>query len=194
MTLPVTTVTTRARSADTLSDQDYRDIYTELRSKCPLRQFADLIHSAVSFAWWSKYERGEASLSRERRNELRAAVGLPALPPTVADASARADPDATVYQVGQQAADRLILVGADVREPLTLRINGSVSTLPDPVADLVPKAPVTPVTAHRTRPPRSSIVLYRSTWESLNAARLRNGQTWDQFLAGWVGQLTSPAD
>ena len=82
MTPPVTIITTNASSADTLADGDYRDIYDELRQKCPLRQFAETIHSAVSFAWWNKYERGEAVLNRERRNELRtAAVARPSKSP-----------------------------------------------------------------------------------------------------------------
>ena len=174
----VTLVTTRSRSADDLTDTDYRDIYDELRSKCPLRQFADLIHSQVSFAWWSKYERGDAALTRARRAELRAAVGLPVLPPAVADVLATVDPDATIYQIGAGAADRVVMLAGV--ESVTMRLNGALQILDN---DPVQVCHVTAVTAPSRQRSTKSLSVRRETWERLNNARLRAGLTWDEFLA-----------
>lgn len=192
MTPPVTFITTNAVRADTLTNQDYRDIYDELRQKCPLRQFAETIHSAVSFAWWNKYERGEAVLNRERRNELRAAVGLPALPATVAEACATADPDATVYQVGVAPADRLILIGADAPTPLDLHINGSLGILSGAAESGAVEGPqqshVTPVTAPKRRATTKAVRFSPDRWERLSLLRKEADMTWDEF-ADWVLQL-----
>jgi len=176
----VTIVTARAASADELSAADYRDIYAELRSKCPLRQFTDLIHSAVSFAWWSKYERGEADLNHDRRNELRAAVGLPALPPAVSAVTAAIDPDATVYLVGAGAPDRVVMVGAETTEPLTMRLNGNLRIVADEPA---PTPHVTGVTRPRDRSNYSGLSIRRETKNRLADARRRSGLTWDEFVA-----------
>jgi hypothetical protein len=191
MTPTVTIVTARAASRDALTDADYRDIYDEIRQKASLRQFVDAIHSAVSFAWWSKYESGSAALNRERRNELRAAVGLPPLPPTVAEAVAAADPDATVYQVGAAPSDRLILIGADAHEPLALHINDNLTVLEHPerrASNGAPESHVTGVTSPRTRPPRKTIELSPERRDRLAALKNEAGLTWDEF-ADWVLQL-----
>lgn len=195
MEAPVTRVTAGAKSADGLSEQDYRDIFDELRSKCTLRRFADLIHSAVSFAWWGKYENYEAVLNRERRAELRAAVGLPALPATVAEAVADVDPDATVYRVGAGRPDRVVLVGSDVAGPLTMRLNGTLERVGEPAdGDPAEDAPVTPVTRARTRASRGSIVVDRVLWERLNARRLARGVSWPEFLDALAGDLSQMED
>ena len=194
----VSLVTASSQSADTLTDADYRDIYDELRSKCPLRQFADLIHGQVSFAWWSKYERGEASLTRSRRAELRAAVGLPALPPAVADVLATVDPDATIYQIGAGASDRVLLVGSDV-PAVNLRLNGNCT-----VESVYPFAPagasvahnphVTAVTPPRDRSSYAGLSVRRETKNRLDAARVRSGLTWDEFLSSWASRLEEEED
>lgn len=199
MTPSVTILTSQAASSDQLTDGDYRDIYDELRQKCPLRQFAETIHSVVSFAWWNKYERGEAVLNRERRNELRAAVGLPALPATVAEACATADPDATVYQVGAAPADRLILIGADAHGPLDLHINGNLAVI-DASASVgandhspLPPQPaqqshVTPVTAPKRRAMTKAVRFSPDRWQRLSLLRKEADMTWDEF-ADWLLQL-----
>jgi hypothetical protein len=192
----VTLITRRAGSADDLTEQDYREIYDELRSKCPLRQFAEAIHSQVSFAWWSKYERGEAHLTRARRAELRAAVGLPALPPAVADVLAGVDPDASVYQVGESSTicppDRVILVEAEAHEPLTLRLNGDLQIVGmdgmDGMDKAVENGHVTGVTRTRRRVATKAIRLYPETWERLSALRREAGMSWEEF-GGWVAEL-----
>lgn len=190
MTPSVTILTSQAASSDQLTDGDYRDIYDELRQKCPLRQFAETIHSAVSFAWWNKYERGEAVLNRERRNELRAAVGFPALPATVAEACATVDPDATVYQVGVAPADRLILIGADAHDPIDLHINGNLAVIdgrggPACPPDQAQQSHVTPVTAPKRRVPTKAVRFSPDRWERLSLLRKEADMTWDEF-ADWI--------
>ena len=132
MTPPVTLVT-RDATLDNLSAADYRDIYDELRGRdaatggyaVSLDKFVTLVTSAYSKAQWSKYHNGETALTRTMRNELRRAVGLPALPPTVAEATAQASPDAAVWQVGDGPAEHVIMVTTP--EPITLHVNGAVS-------------------------------------------------------------------
>jgi hypothetical protein len=60
------------------------------------------------------------------RNELRRAMALPLLPPTVADATAQASPDAAVWSVGEGVAEHVILVSST---PVTLHVNGAVQTV-----------------------------------------------------------------
>lgn len=145
--IAVTLVTQRAAAADTLSAADYRDIYAELRSKMSLRQFCALTGSRVSIAWWSKWEAdADAELPRARRAELRAAVGLASLPPTIAEAVAGVDPDAAIYQIGAAPATRVALVGGDVGA-VDLRVNGNCSVVS--VSQSVSSV-VTPVTRPRT--------------------------------------------
>ena len=152
----VVTLVTRDASLDDLSVADYRDIYDELRARdaaagtygVSLDKFVTLVTSAYSKAQWSKYHNGETALTRTMRNELRRAVGLPLLPPTVADATAAASPDAAVWQVGIGPAEHVIMVASP--EPLTLHVNGAVSAASDAAA--MPCLPaVTPVTQARRR-------------------------------------------
>jgi hypothetical protein len=187
----VTTVTTRAVSADDLSESDYREIYTELREQTTLRKFAEVIESQYSFAWWSKFEREVGQLTRPARQELRRAVGLPALPPTVDEAMAGVDPDATVYRVDdrqqtaddRRQADRVVLVA--VRGPVSLNLNGDLEVVecaPDgQERDYV----VTGVTRRRQR---KGVSIRPTTWESLNDARKQAGKTWDEFLTDLIGK------
>lgn len=183
MTPTVTRVTGGAAAAETLSAQDYRDIYDELRHKCALRQFAETISSGVSFAWWSKYERDESmTLPWARRNELRRAVGLPELPPEPGAvlATATVDPDARVWQVGQGAADHVVMVGQDVHEPMLLRLNGDlgVCLVDNPSSG----SPVTSRTAPQVRSKRASIHLSVALAERLSEARKTANMTWEAFI------------
>lgn len=132
MAQPVTLVT-RDATLDDLSMQDYRDIYDELRERddrnnsyaVSLDKFVTLVSSQYSKAQWSKYHNGETTLTRAMRNELRRCVGLKPLPPTVAEATATASPDAAVWSIGDGPAEHVIMVTAS--EPLTLHVNGAVS-------------------------------------------------------------------
>ena len=170
----VPTVTARAASADELTAADYRDIYDELRHKMSLPQFVELLGSSYSIAWWSKYERGEtAQLTRTARQELRRAVGLAPLPPTVAEAVASADPDATVYLVGATPADRLIMIAAAHHAPLTLRNRRRGAAA---------RIPCNPGYTHTQPPDAQNGNRSIATWQRLSAARPQ-GETWDAFLA-----------
>lgn len=171
--MALVTEVTRNAESDTLTASDYREIYEELRSNHTLRQFVAMTQTRYSIAWWSKYERGELELTREARNELRQAVGMPQLAPTVAEAVASADPNATVYRVGERRPNRIVLVGHD--EPLTMRLNGSLT-----VDDVVPDVRVTAVT-RRAR--RVSVKLDTALHDRLNQARMAKGLTWAEFLS-----------
>ena len=59
------------------------------------------------------------------RNELRRYYGKPPLPPTVAESTAGASPDAAVWQVGEGVPEHVIMV--TTAHPLTLHVNGSVT-------------------------------------------------------------------
>ena len=187
----VTLVTARVAAADDLPDGDYREIYDELRSKCSLRAFADFIGSQYSFAWWSKYERGEAPLTRQARAELRRIVGLPALPPTVGEAVAPVDPDATVYRIGDQTPDRLILLGGDCHEPLTLRVNGACEIVTGNLAagDAAANAPQRPCNPrYIARSAKRHVAISPDRFDRLSALKAEAGLTWDE-LVDWVLEL-----
>jgi hypothetical protein len=123
---------TQNASRDSLSDQDYRDIYQEVRGyddttgayRVSLDNFVTQIGSQFSKALWSKYHNGHAELNRTMRNELRAAVGLDRLPLTLGEAVAGVDPDARVVQIGDRQPDQVLLIGAP--GPLRITVNGEV--------------------------------------------------------------------
>ncbi len=133
------TLVTRNADADELTPDDYREMFDELKQGHSLSQLVSIIGSQFSRALWNQYERGEKPLSRPMRNELRRAVGLAALPPTVAEATATASPSAAVWQVGDGVPDTVIMVSG---EPCTIRVNGAVEVVPQ-------TARVTGVTAGR---------------------------------------------
>lgn len=177
MAIPVTVVTRNANTDD-ITDDDYRDIYDELRQQHPLRQFAQLTQTGYSIAWWSKFERREVELTRTARNELRRAVGLPALPLTIGEAAALADPNATVYRVGDGVPDVVIL--AAHQAPLVMSLNGTLNA----VEDTPPNPRVTEVTRATQR---KSVHVGVALWQRLNSARQAAGLTWDEYLERMVG-------
>lgn len=172
---PSVTVVTRNADADDLTDSDYHDIYVELRGQHTLREFAALSQTRYSIAWWSKIEHG-ADLTREARNDLRRAIGLPMLPLTVAQATASATPGAVVYQVGSDPATRIILVGHPA--PVTMRLNGKLDVSED-LGQLALQSHVTEVTRPRNR---RAISVPSELWQRLNEARQAAGATWPIFL------------
>jgi len=117
-----------------------------------------------------------------RRNELRRAVGLPELPPEPGAvlATATVDPDARVWQVGQGAADHVVMVGQDVHEPMLLRLNGDlgVCLVDNPSSG----SPVTSRTAPQVRSKRASIHLSVALAERLSEARKTANMTWEAFI------------
>lgn len=181
----VTLVTTRAQSADDLTDQDYRDIYSEIRSRMSLRAFVAIVHSGYTIGYWSKWENSpDLVLTRQARNELRAAVNLPVLPPTVAEALQQVDPNAAVYHVGADRPDRLVMVGADV-PAVTLRLNGSL-TVGD--GEPVSASLVSPDTPRRSRPPTKAVRFSPATFDRLATLRRDAGLSWDEF-GDWIATL-----
>jgi hypothetical protein len=71
------------------------------------------------------------------------------------------------------------MVGRAEVGPLTMRLNGGLQILPDAPAET---ASVTAVTRRARARSYRSLSVRRETWERLNVARLRAGQTWDEFL------------
>ncbi len=182
MEVPVTVVTANA-TQDNLTDQDYRDIYNDLRDNRSLRQFVQMIGSQYSIAFWGKYEAGELPLTRKAKDELRKAVGLPVLPLLLSEAIAIADPDATVYQIGAEKADRVIMVGQ--AGEVTIRLNGQLEVLENGSEEMPKSTVVTSVTRARQRRTRKGIDLSPNVWNRLSEARVAQKMTWDQF-ALWL--------
>ncbi len=148
----VTVVTlTQHANDDTLTADDYREIYQEIRGydetthnyRVSLDAFVAAVHSTFSKALWSKYHNGQAPLNRTMKNELRAAVGQPALPLTIEEAMQGVDQNAAVVKVGDGTPDRVLLVGDT--KPVTICVNGTVTA----AHGLVVAAPVTRVTRVR---------------------------------------------
>ena len=175
---------TRDATLDDLSAADYRDIYDELRGRDPvtgsyavsLDKFVTLVTSQYSKAQWSKYHNGEATLTRTMRSELRRAVGLKPLPPTVAEATATASPDAAVWQVGDGPADHVIMV--TTHEPITLHVNGAVSVASH-APDVRQNAHVTAVT--RTERTRLQYARPAAT-QAQDARRVALGVKWQTII------------
>lgn len=140
--IPVTVVTRNA-TQDGLTDSEYAEIFAELREQHSLAQLCELLRSQFSRALWNKYERGGMELTRQMRNELRAAVGLPVLPPTLEEVAATINPDALVVKVGDETPHSLILLGTS--GSLTIGFNGTIvaryTTAPlDPLVTSVTRA------------------------------------------------------
>lgn len=190
MTLPVTLVT-RDATLDDLSTQDYRDIYDELRERdeaagtyaVSLDKFVTLVSSQYSKAQWSKYHNGDTGLTRTMRNELRLCVGLKPLPPTVAEATSTASPDAAVWSVGDGPAEHVIMVTST--EPMTLHVNGAV-TVSDPTAQSAGNAHVTAVT--RTVAPRRYYARPVAS-ETQNQRRVALGVKWAEIIERGLAAL-----
>lgn len=180
-------VLTRDASVDALGDTDYREIYDEVRGfdaqtgryAVSLDEFVGLVGSQFSKAAWSKYHRGELELNRTMRSELRRAVGLDALPLTVADAVAGVDPDAEVVQVGEDVVRRVVLVGTG--EVVTLVCNGSVAvergSRGEGETAAAPGSRVTGVTRDR-----KGVFVPAPVFERVNALRRASGLSWVEVL------------
>ena len=173
----VTVVTvTKNASVDEYTEDDYRDMYAELRDNHSLAEFIALVGSQYSKGLWSKWENGTGKLNRQMRSELRRGVSLPELPPTVADAVSVAGEDAEVVQVGDGTPDRIIMASSK-SEPMTIHLNGGVTaTVAQAIA---PERHVTTV----TRPRRASIKLDVDIFDKLNKARQGRDLQWAEFLA-----------
>lgn len=119
------TLVTRDATLDNLSAQDYRDMVQELRGTMSLDKMIAELGSVWSKPLWSQVEKGEKVANRSQRNELRRYYGMPELPPTVAEATAQASPDAAVWRVGDGVPEHVIMVTDG--PPVTLHVNGAVT-------------------------------------------------------------------
>ena len=182
MTLPVTLVT-RDATLDDLSLTDYVDMVQDLRTTLSLEKLIAVLGSQYSKPLWARVEKGEVPPNRNQRNELRRYYGMLPLPPTVAEATAAASPDAAVWQVGDGPAEHVIMVTAV--EPLTLRVNGAVSVA-SADAQSQQNAHVTPVTRkgaqrrHYARP---------AATEAQNSRRLALSASWRQIIDAGLSAL-----
>lgn len=156
----VTAVTlTHNAAVDTLTAEDYREIYQELRNHDPetdtygisLDKFVKsptdggITGSAFSKGLWSKYHTGKADLNRTMRNELRRAVGIPELPPTVVDvATDELDPNALIVKLGDGIGDRCIIIAGP--KSLEIHANGTITAKE---AAATSEQPVTTVTSRQ---------------------------------------------
>jgi hypothetical protein len=179
MTTPVTLVT-RDATLDDLSLSDYRDMLTEVREKMSLDKMLVELGSEFSKAQWWKVEKGETQPNRKMRNELRRYFDRPLLPPTVAEATAAASPDAAVWSIGEGPAEHVIMV--TTATPLTLCVNGAVAvadhaaTMPRYPGNIGQRAQVRQ-RRHVTRPTPSKAQVERftrlaTTWRTVIDAGL----------------------
>lgn len=129
--IPVTLIT-RSAGTDDLTEQDYRDIYEEVnprdangKPRYSLDKFAALINSHYTKATWSNWLADKHPSNRTMRAELRAAVGMPALPPTIAELAVIVDEHAEIWSVGDGAKNRVILASKDDR--VQIHTNGVVT-------------------------------------------------------------------
>jgi len=182
MTVPVTLVT-RDATLDDLALTDYRDMVQELRGSLSLEKLIAEIGSQYSKPLWAKVEKGEVAPNRNQRNELRRYYKMPLLPPTVAEATAAASPDAAVWQVGAGPAEHVIMV-TTVR-PITLHVNGAVS--------VVSEAPESRQNAHVTevtRPPAARRHYARPTaTETQQRRREALGANWRAVIDAGLAAL-----
>lgn len=167
---------TSAAGQDEYSAQDYREMYEELREKMSLDRLVDWLHSRYSKAKWSQYERGVAALTRDMKNELRVAHDRPQLPATVAETTAHASPDASVWLAGEEGAgvETIIMVAGDAQR-IREAVRGAEGALCAPSKRKRYEVP------GRVRPPAVSAV---------TAARVRRlGVSWNDVLEAGLGVL-----
>ena len=174
---------TRDATLDDLSLSDYVDMVQELRGTLSLEKLIAVLGSQYSKPLWDRVAKGEAAPNRNQRNELRRYYGMPLLPPTVAEATAAASPDAAVWQVGDGPADSVIMVTGT--EPLTLHVNGAVSVASGD-AGMPQDAHVTEVT--RTKRPRRYYARYNAT-EPQNNRRLALGVSGNDVIEAGLTAL-----
>lgn len=193
--IDVTTVTRNA-TMDDLSIAQYREIFEELRNDGSLKarvaaatgktpnpdqplsydNWIVATGSKFSKALWQKYATGELDApNREMRNELRALVNLPLLPPTIAEAISVASPDAEVLRIGHEIPDRLIMVGVPEETSLMIHANGTVTAMIEAEKE----------TRNRsyTPPAVGRIKVKRELFDKLNNRRVALGLSWEELMS-----------
>lgn len=185
--IPVTLVTANATQDDEPRNRGYtdeaamyREIYAELRQNLSLDKFVDMLGSQYSKAYWSKYERGVTEVTRQAKNELRRAVGMPELVPTVTEAMADVGADAEVWRIGDnETVHRVVKIAT--YEKVTLELNGIVEVRNQA------ESPVTTVTSSVEANAESAKVLEKSprTGVSVSRATVEQNERRQQLGASW---------
>ena len=127
--------------------------------------------------WW-KIARGQQAASLEQTNALRAANGLPLLPPPPSQVVAASGVQRVV--VYHDDADVALLLNVRGKMPKRLTVQLSEVSLSEGEIDTVPV--VTTVTRPRRREDRIGLTPRRSTGERLRRIKIRHGLTWDALL------------
>ena len=208
-----TILLTANAATDNLSLDDYRAIYDELRDRGrrSLRDYVELIASAYSIAWWSKWENGDLRLTRAARNELRRAVSLPELPAAVSELLSDptiVSPGAAVWRiiplpcvttgeglgvgvgpgVGAHPATRVVLIG-DQPTAIDIHVNSDVAVF-NPQSST--GSDVTSVTRPQRRAARKSYHLCPGTAERFNSVRQDAALSIDAFVNALLDRWTAP--
>ncbi len=152
--ITVTTITANA-GQDVLSEQDYLDIYQEINPKHPatgkprmsLDKFVAFIGSRFTKATWNNWllsqdasnrtTRSKQASNRTMRNELRAAVYMPALPLSIEEALSDISQDAEIVEIGNGETMRVIKL--KTVENIVVYVNGTITATSQdtPLADRV---------------------------------------------------------
>lgn len=143
--ITVTPVTANA-SIDAFTEQDYKEIYQEVRGydeatntyALSLDKFLLQVGQPPTKATWSKWHNGELEINRTMKNMLRAAVGIPLLPLSLEQALADIAQDAEIVQIGEGAEPHRVIKIATA-ESLTIYVNGTITAArqDEPVTDRV---------------------------------------------------------
>lgn len=152
----VRTITVNA-SQDDLTEQDYREIFEELREKYSLRVLEELLASTYTYGTWDRYAKGKWVLTRQAKSELRRAIGLDALPLTILESVADVDADAEVIEIGDKPKNRVFLTSKS--DNMIISANGVVT------ARLLPCTGCTRARSHRTR--REMTAGQAAVWDKL---------------------------
>ena len=153
--ITVTTITANA-GQDVLSEQDYLDIYQEINPKHPdtgkpvlsLDKFVAHIGSRFTKATWNNWLLGKQASNRTMRNELRAAVKMPALPMSIEEALSDISQDAEIVEIGNGETRRVIKL--KTVENIVVYVNGTITATG---ADTPPVARVIGVTSETDNAP-----------------------------------------
>lgn len=174
---------TKDATLDDLSISDYRELFEEIRydsvqdKYLSFDKFIDHIHSGYSKALWAQFSKGEIAPNRGMRNELRKARGLPLLPPTVAEVTAQASPDAEVVMIGDGVPDRIVMI--EYKSPVTIQVNDSSVE----IIESQPRKVVTAVTTKR-KPVIRPVVSFEA-----NARREALGVKWSDVIEAGLREL-----
>lgn len=133
------TPVTKDASIDAFTEQDYIEIYQEVRGydeakkgtrqeyAVSLDKFVEMYVGAYpSKAAWSKWHNGDMALNRTMKNQLRFAGGIPLLPLSIEQALADIAQDAEIVQIGDSAEPHRVIKIATT-ESLTIYVNGTIT-------------------------------------------------------------------